>query len=155
MLQRGMVDDGKTGARLGIGVGPDSGKRGGLEGVETLQEKLGGLEAEVRGLRPLQDEEDDAEIEETRQRDRLKKQRELVRWVLAAPERMATLVRSGRKEEAEMEWAKVKVSLDRWEENGAKGVGDVRKACEEAMKAKPAKDEDEGDNSVDKTATAT
>jgi vacuolar protein sorting-associated protein 51 len=117
----------KLGAQLGVGA------KGGLDGVEALQEKLGGLEAEVRALRMSEEEVKEAEKyeEELRARKKVQGQRELVRWVLGSPERLEHVVD---REEREMEWARVKMLLDRWE--GVPGVDEVRKRGKEVMRRK-------------------
>lgn len=134
-MQKGMRRGGATGSGVG-----------GLDGVEALQEKLGGLEAQVRELGPQDADEDENEYaEEIRERVSLKKQKEHVRWVLRAPARLEELDR----EEAEMEWARVKVHLDRWD--GTKGVEGVRKACQQVMQSKtaPPPEDSDGEESDD------
>ena len=61
-----------------------------------------------------------------RQRDR-----ETVRWVLAAPERLRRLAREGDRGRAEMEWREVEGLLGRW--HAVKGSEVVRRACLEAL----------------------
>ena len=130
------------------GANPDG---GGLDGVEALREKLGGLEAVVRELGPQKEEGHDTNVaaaaDEERNRRQRKRQQELVRWVLAAPERLEGM----EGEDAEMEWAQVKELLDRWAET--KGVDEVRRACQDVMQAKvpPAADDDGSEASSDNT----
>lgn len=58
------------------------------------------------------------------------RQRALVKWVLAAPERMESLGRN----EAEEEWKKVEAVLAKW--NDVEGVENIRKRCQTALKGK-------------------
>ncbi|KAI5248387.1 hypothetical protein E4T42_05649 [Aureobasidium subglaciale] len=58
-------------------------------------------------------------------------QRELVRWVLGAPERLKSLKEEGKEEEMRREWERVKELLGKWE--GVKGVEEVRGKCEEVV----------------------
>lgn len=58
-------------------------------------------------------------------------EKDTVRWVLAAPERLGGLVAGGKREEAETDWGEIRGLLDKWE--GVKGVAEVREACERAM----------------------
>lgn len=98
---------------------------GGLDGVEGLQEKMAALEWVVRTLGPEEVDED------SRGRRRRRKEREVVRWVLEAPKRIQRLVEGGNREEAEMEFAKVKRILNEWE--GVKGVDGVREECKKSL----------------------
>ena len=59
------------------------------------------------------------------------RQRETVRWILAAPRRLSGLVEAGRREEAVRDWREVRGLLGEWE--GVRGVDEVREACEEVM----------------------
>lgn len=59
-----------------------------------------------------------------------------VRWVLAAPERLGKLTEEGKREEAETDWAEVKKLLDKWD--GVQGVTEVRNACESIMQQEKA-----------------
>jgi vacuolar protein sorting-associated protein 51 len=94
-------------------------------GVEALRGRMAGLEESVRSLGS---EGRSAEDEGQRKR---RKERETVKKVLEAPTRIEELVRSGQREEAEMEWARTKRWLDAW--NGVKGVDEVRKQCQEII----------------------
>ncbi|KAI5276902.1 hypothetical protein E4T47_00029 [Aureobasidium subglaciale] len=58
-------------------------------------------------------------------------QRELVRWVLGAPQRLKSLKEEGKEEEMRREWEKVKELLGKWE--GVKGVEEVRSRCDEVV----------------------
>ncbi|CBF83562.1 hypothetical protein AN3015.2 [Aspergillus nidulans FGSC A4] len=71
-------------------------------------------------------------------RERERREKETVRWVLEAPGRLAKLVEDGKREEAEKDWEEVRRLLEKWE--GVKGVAEVRTACEKAMQK-----EDEAD----------
>ncbi|KAI4751704.1 hypothetical protein E4T52_15875 [Aureobasidium sp. EXF-3400] len=58
-------------------------------------------------------------------------QRETVRWVLGAPERLRGLKEQGKEEEAKKEWDEVKALLEKWE--GVKGVDEVKRKCVEVV----------------------
>ncbi|KAL3463025.1 Vps51/Vps67-domain-containing protein [Aspergillus heterothallicus] len=58
-------------------------------------------------------------------------EKETVRWVLTAPKRLEGLIKDGKREEADKDWAEVRKLLDKWQ--GVKGVAEVRDACEKVM----------------------
>jgi hypothetical protein len=58
-------------------------------------------------------------------------QRETVKWVLGAPERLKGLKEQGKDEEVRKEWEEVRGLLDQWE--GVKGVDEVRRKCVEVV----------------------
>lgn len=60
-----------------------------------------------------------------------REQKETVRWVLNAPNRLSKLVEADRREEAEEDWEEVKALLEEWQ--GVAGVGEVRVKCEKAL----------------------
>lgn len=67
-------------------------------------------------------------------------EKDTVRWVLAAPERLQKLVSEERLEDAEADWKDVQRLLDAWSQ--VKGVAEVREACEQAMKkSEPGKED--------------
>ncbi|KAL8747419.1 MAG: hypothetical protein Q9184_007604 [Pyrenodesmia sp. 2 TL-2023] len=70
------------------------------------------------------EQEDDAAVRKRRQRD-------TVRWVLAAPGRLKGLVEGGQRKEAGEDWAEVRKLLEKWE--GVEGVGEVREQCLRVM----------------------
>jgi hypothetical protein len=59
------------------------------------------------------------------------KERQTVRWVLAAPARLRKLVSEGNRAGAEQDWEIVRRLLDRWKD--ISGSEDVRTACEQAL----------------------
>ena len=63
-------------------------------------------------------------------------ERETVKWVLAMPDRLKTLLDEGRKEEAIEDWGEADRLLQHWE--GVKGVSEVREACNKIMGSKGA-----------------
>ncbi|KAL8925157.1 MAG: hypothetical protein Q9208_003662 [Pyrenodesmia sp. 3 TL-2023] len=73
-----------------------------------------------------EEEEDDDAVRKQRQR-----QRDTVRWVLAAPGRLKGLLDGGRRAEAEGDWAEVKTLLEKWE--GVEGADEVREVCLRVM----------------------
>lgn len=55
------------------------------------------------------------------------RQRQTVRWVLDAPNRLKGLVEGGRMEEATKDWEEVQKLLQKW--NEVQGVNEVRQQC--------------------------
>lgn len=68
------------------------------------------------------------------ERQKRLEQKEFVKWVLDAPDRLSRLVKEGRREEAEGEWSRVLTLLEKWD--AVPGVNDVRSSCEKAMEEK-------------------
>ncbi|KAJ5115020.1 hypothetical protein NUU61_000779 [Penicillium alfredii] len=60
-----------------------------------------------------------------------KAEKETVRWVLAAPDRLEKLLGDGKREEAGKDWAEVQRLLDAWGQ--VKGVAELREACKKVM----------------------
>lgn len=58
-------------------------------------------------------------------------QQALVRWVLAAPDRIGYFIGQGDVEAAQRDWTKVSGYLDKW--HHVKGVDKVRERCEDAL----------------------
>lgn len=88
--------------------------------AESLQERRSGPNdnAEIQGR------DNDAQVAKQRQRD-------TVRWVLAAPRRLRSLVEAGRREEATEDWQEVQRLLEKWQ--GVEGVEEVKERCSEVM----------------------
>ncbi len=63
--------------------------------------------------------------------DTREKQKQLVKWVLDAPQRLKALIEDRKSEEADAQWQEVCRLLDKWK--GVGGVEDVRRQCEQAM----------------------
>ena len=59
------------------------------------------------------------------------RQRETVRWVLAAPDRLKELMQTGRKEEAVEDWEDVRKLLDKWQ--GVQDADEVKEQCLKVM----------------------
>lgn len=91
------------------------GMRGRMGVLEGMGKELSGVDAAKGG-----------EDRETRKRERRK--REVVRWVLESEERLQKI---DIREAKEMEWAKVKMVLDQWED--VRGVKEVRARCQAVM----------------------
>lgn len=97
--------------------------------------------AETAGGLIKEGEEQRQRIRESRGEEpgsKQKAQRESVQWVLAAPERLESLLSEGKRAEAEKDWQEVQRLLDAWGE--VKGVAEVREACQNVMN-KPSQDE--------------
>ncbi|KAJ5864772.1 Vacuolar protein sorting-associated protein 51 [Penicillium soppii] len=58
-------------------------------------------------------------------------EKDTVRWVLAAPQRLEKLVADGKREDAEKDWSEIQKLLDAWVD--VKGVTDIRDACGKIM----------------------
>jgi hypothetical protein len=60
-----------------------------------------------------------------------KAEKDTVRWVLAAPQRLEKLLSEEKREDAEKDWNEVRQLLDAWGQ--VKGVAEVRESCEKVM----------------------
>lgn len=63
--------------------------------------------------------------------------KQTVRWVLAAPDRLESLIAEGKREKAEQDWTEIKSLLGAW--STVPGASDIRERCEAIM----AEDDDE------------
>lgn len=109
-----------------------------LDEVMEVEGKLEGLNAGVKALGlgvPVASGEGGLSLRQKR------RQRDVAKWVLAAPSRLGEMDNA----EAEKEWRIIRSLLDRWEGKGVKGVKEVRTACEEVM-ARSLKNEDAVDH---------
>lgn len=102
----------------------DAGGRGGLDGVDALNSQLEDLSVSAKDLASSRGA-DGADRSENR------KKRELVKWVLTAPDRLRKLVAEGKKDEARKQWATVQALLKTWKD--VPGSDDVRYACSSIM----------------------
>ncbi|KAI4287255.1 MAG: hypothetical protein L6R35_003486 [Caloplaca aegaea] len=85
--------------------------------AESLQERSS------QGLGP-EEQEDEVKLKKQRQRD-------TVRWVLAAPRRLRALVEGGRRSEAVEDWQEVRRLVEKWK--GVDGAEEVKEQCLEIM----------------------
>jgi hypothetical protein len=60
-----------------------------------------------------------------------KREKDTVRWVLAAPQRLEKLVAEDKQEDAEKDWKEIQHLLDAW--GDVKGVAEIRGGCEKVM----------------------
>lgn len=60
-----------------------------------------------------------------------KAEKDTVRWVLSAPQRLKKLLSEEKREDAEKDWKEIQQLLDAWGQ--VKGVAEVREACEQVM----------------------
>ena len=89
---------------------------GRVEGIVGVVETLGSRrDADVR--RKGRKEEND--------------KREVVRWIVEAPQRWREIIGDGREAEAMEEWSVVKDIVGKWD--GVRGVDEVLQRCEEVM----------------------
>ncbi|KAI4118043.1 MAG: hypothetical protein LQ341_007640, partial [Variospora aurantia] len=84
--------------------------------------------AESLQERPSQGQEAEEREDEVKQR-----QRDTVRWVLAAPRRLRALVEGGRRSEAVEDWQEVRRLVEKWK--GVDGAEEVKEHCLEIMGA--------------------
>lgn len=60
-----------------------------------------------------------------------KAQRDTVRWVLGAPERLQSMLDDGKSEEADNDWAEVRILLEKWDK--IVGVEELKTRCLKVM----------------------
>ncbi|KAJ5520192.1 Vacuolar protein sorting-associated protein 51 [Penicillium fimorum] len=90
--------------------------------------------AETAGGLIKEGEEQRRRMKEAKLEDRdssLKNEKDTVRWVLAAPQRLEKLVAEDKQEDAEKDWKEIQHLLDTW--GAVKGVAEIREACENVM----------------------
>ena len=90
--------------------------------------------AETAGGLIKEGEEQRRRMKEAKQEDEAstqKREKDTVRWVLAAPQRLEKLVAEDKQEDAEKDWKEIQHLLDAW--GDVKGVSEVREACEKVM----------------------
>lgn len=63
--------------------------------------------------------------------EKKERQKQTVRWVLAAPDRLKGLVEGGRLEEARNNWEEVQKLLEKWD--GVQGVDELKQQCSAIM----------------------
>lgn len=109
----------------------------GLSEVGKLEGKMEGLREVVRVIgQQASDEKKNAAEEGRRARKAAKEQqkkKELVRWILDAPNRLRDMLDKGQLDEARKDCELVQKYLDRWK--GVRGVEEVRQACTNIMAA--------------------
>jgi hypothetical protein len=90
--------------------------------------------AETAGGLIMEGEEQRRRMKEAKAEDgasELKNEKDTVRWVLAAPQRLEKLVAEDKREDAEKDWKEIQHLLDAWGE--VKGVAEIRESCEKVM----------------------
>ncbi|KAJ5549178.1 hypothetical protein N7513_006412 [Penicillium frequentans] len=90
--------------------------------------------AETAGGLIKEGEEQRKRIKEARENEPVPEkmaEKETVKWVLAAPERLGALLEQGRREDAEKDWKEVQELLGAWGQ--VKGVAEIRESCEKIM----------------------
>ncbi|KAJ5967724.1 hypothetical protein N7501_003972 [Penicillium viridicatum] len=93
--------------------------------------------AETAGGLIKEGEEQRRRMKEAKQEDEAstqKREKDTVRWVLAAPQRLEKLVAEDKQEDAEKDWKEIQHLLDAW--GDVKGVSEIREACEKVMNRK-------------------
>ncbi|KAL5337336.1 Vps51/Vps67-domain-containing protein [Aspergillus crustosus] len=103
--------------------------------IAFVAETAGGLIKEGEELRRKIKEANAANAAEMMETDKIA-EKETVKWVLGAPQRLEKLVTDGNTEEAEKDWEEVGKLLDKWQ--GVNGVTKVREACEKVLKKEDA-----------------
>ncbi|CAG8300838.1 unnamed protein product [Penicillium salamii] len=61
----------------------------------------------------------------------IKNEKDTVRWVLAAPQRLEGLLADEKREDAEKDWKEIQGLFDAW--GSVKGAAEIREACEKVM----------------------
>ncbi|KAL8901154.1 MAG: hypothetical protein Q9192_000689 [Flavoplaca navasiana] len=69
--------------------------------------------------------------------EKKERQKQTVRWVLAAPNRLRGLVEGDRLEEARKNWEEVQKLLEKWD--GVQGVDELKRQCSAIMSRDPTK----------------
>lgn len=90
--------------------------------------------AETAGGLIEEGEEQRRRMKEAKQEDEVstqKREKDTVRWVLAAPQRLEKLVAEDKQDDAEKDWKEIRHLLDAW--GDVKGVAEIRGACEKVM----------------------
>ncbi|KAJ5592549.1 hypothetical protein N7537_009453 [Penicillium hordei] len=90
--------------------------------------------AETAGGLIKEGEEQRRRMKEAKQEDEAstqKREKDTVRWVLAAPQRLEKLVAEDKQEDAEKDWKEIQHLLDAW--GDVKGVAEIRGGCEKVM----------------------
>lgn len=123
-MQRGIVEErGRDGEVSGLAR---------MKGLEDKLDRLMGGFGDLVGKKDMSEADARrARIQQRRTRQEEQKQRELVSWVLSAPQRLQDLIDEDKRDEAEKEWEDVQAILDKWQ--GVKGVHEVRDACNKAL----------------------
>lgn len=88
--------------------------------------KKGKVEEEGEGGKEEGEEEEEEEVDE----EKLRKQKEAVRWALQAPEQITKLLASERKEDAQRVWERLQQCCAQWE-----GVSGTKELLERGTKA--------------------
>lgn len=104
-----------------------------LKMTQTLGPAIGFV-AETAGGLIQEGEEQQRQMKEMKSTGRSyngKPEKETVKWVLGAPDRLERLLADGMKKDADKDWTEVKNLLDKWE--GVKGVTEVKEACIKVM----------------------
>lgn len=99
--------------------------------------------AETAGGLIKEGEEQRQKIKEARGEEpsNKKAEKDTVRWVLSAPQRLEKLLSEEKREDAEKGWKEVQQLLDTWGQ--VKGVAEVREACEKVMSERSERSEDD------------
>ncbi|EXJ89977.1 hypothetical protein A1O3_03044 [Capronia epimyces CBS 606.96] len=120
----------ETGVGITIQVQKEQTQTPGLDGVEKLAEKLDGLLNLVRDLAPTTTTDPDRsrQLLEARKQTR---QKEMVKWALAAPSRLQAMLEHGHQDQAHKEYKSVVGLLDQWE--GVGGVHELRARCDKVI----------------------
>ncbi|CAG7918439.1 unnamed protein product [Penicillium olsonii] len=94
--------------------------------IAFVAETAGGLikEGEEQRKRMKEAKQDNGDSQ-------IKSEKDTVRWVLAAPQRLEGLLADDKREDAQKDWKEIQHLLDAW--GDVKGVSEVRDACEKVM----------------------
>lgn len=127
------------------GMDEQTGKGGGKKAKDAV-EIVAALAGEIQELG--KERKRDRDRRELRRRER---EKETVRWVLGAPKRWQGLLDVGDEDSGEMireEWKDIEELFEAWK--GAKGVEDVRNACEDILRRLNTKHDDDDEEEEEK-----
>ncbi len=100
--------------------------------TSTLSPAVAHIAETARGLVARAGGGDDAGGGEGREEgEKVKRQRDTVRWVLGTPRRLGVMIDEGRGEDAKRDWDEIRGILRKWQD--VAGVQDLRDECEKII----------------------
>src|SRR5688572_7910777 len=97
-------------------------------GLEPAIAHIANVSASLASSLPTTGSNDSTTTASTEEREAKLKKQKTVKWVLAAPERIQSLLDAGKTEEAEQDRKEVLALLEKW--NGVKGVDELKAKVE-------------------------
>ncbi len=126
-MQKGMHKDSQRDRLANVLGKQNSQQPVGLDGVKEVGEKLDGLLKVMKELSPGEEAKTEYQAASIQQ----KRQKETVKWALAAPGQLQRLLDEGRRKEAEQLHASLLDTLRTWA--GVDGVDELRRTCAQIM----------------------